>query len=157
MTHLIIMCSVPNYPAPCHKPRISSEDLYLCSLRSDSKLCKTELFPLTTSINCVHYSVKYAIWCLAHPKYAIRVCSIQGVPRKGSHFKIRVTQEIFSLEIQFINAINNGSACSVLFLRTTGLFPARRKILEHETWSISKNFKSCASLTFEQAQAKATD
>ena len=32
-----------------------------------------------------------------------------------------------------INAINNGSACSVLFLSTTGLFLARRKILEHET------------------------
>ena len=32
-------------------------------------------------------------------------------------------------------AINNGSACSVLFLSTTGLFPARRKILEHETQS----------------------
>ena len=29
--------------------------------------------------------------------------------------------------------INNGSACSGLFLRTTGLFPARIKILEHET------------------------
>ena len=34
-----------------------------------------------------------------------------------------------------INAITNGSACSVLFLSTTGLFPARRKILEHETQS----------------------
>ena len=30
-------------------------------------------------------------------------------------------------------AINNGLACSVLFLSTTGLFPACRKILEHET------------------------
>ena len=27
----------------------------------------------------------------------------------------------------FIKAINNGSACSVLFLRMTGLFPAGRK------------------------------
>ena len=32
------------------------------------------------------------------------------------------------------NAINNVSACSELFLSTTGLFPARRKILEHETF-----------------------
>ena len=30
-----------------------------------------------------------------------------------------------------LNAINNGSACSVLFLSTTGLFPALRKTLEH--------------------------
>ena len=28
-----------------------------------------------------------------------------------------------------VKAINNGSACSVLFLSTTGLFPAQRKIL----------------------------
>ena len=28
-------------------------------------------------------------------------------------------------------AINNGSACSVLFLNTSGLFPARRKTFEH--------------------------
>ena len=28
-------------------------------------------------------------------------------------------------------AINNGSACSVMFLRTPGLFPALRKTLEH--------------------------
>ena len=28
---------------------------------------------------------------------------------------------------KIINAINNVSACSVLFLSTTGLFPARRK------------------------------
>ena len=28
-----------------------------------------------------------------------------------------------------IKAINNGSACSVLFLSSTGLFPAHRKIL----------------------------
>ena len=32
-------------------------------------------------------------------------------------------------------AINSGSACSVLFLSTTDLFPARRKILEHESQS----------------------
>ena len=30
-----------------------------------------------------------------------------------------------------INAINNVSACSLLFLSTAGLFPARRKISEH--------------------------
>ena len=35
--------------------------------------------------------------------------------------------------VYYINAINNGSACSVLFLSTTGLFPARINILEHET------------------------
>ena len=27
----------------------------------------------------------------------------------------------------YLNAIKNGSACSVLFLSTTGLFPGRRK------------------------------
>ena len=31
-----------------------------------------------------------------------------------------------------VTAINNVSACSVLFLSMTELFPARRKILEHE-------------------------
>ena len=30
-----------------------------------------------------------------------------------------------------LNVINNGSACSVLFLSTTELFPALRKTLEH--------------------------
>ena len=39
-----------------------------------------------------------------------------------------------------VKAINNGSACSVLFLSTTGLFPARRKILEHETLSSDLTF-----------------
>ena len=29
-----------------------------------------------------------------------------------------------------VKAINNGSACSVLFLSTTGLSPTRRKILD---------------------------
>ena len=38
-----------------------------------------------------------------------------------------------------LNAINNGSACSILFLSTTGLFPARRKILGHET---QNNFRA---------------
>ena len=33
-----------------------------------------------------------------------------------------------------IETINNGSACSVLFLSTTGLFPAGRKVLEHDTF-----------------------
>ena len=32
-----------------------------------------------------------------------------------------------------IKAINNGSACSLLFLSTTGWFLARRKIQQHET------------------------
>ena len=34
-----------------------------------------------------------------------------------------------------LNAINNGSACLVLFLNTPGLFPALRKTLEHSTAS----------------------
>ena len=38
------------------------------------------------------------------------------------------------------NAINNVTACSVLFLSTTRLFPARRKILEHETQSSALMF-----------------
>ena len=38
------------------------------------------------------------------------------------------------------NAINNGSACSVLFLSTAGLFPAHRKILEHETQSSAQTY-----------------
>ena len=37
-------------------------------------------------------------------------------------------------------AINNGLACSVLCLSTTGLFPARRKISEHETQSSALMF-----------------
>ena len=37
-------------------------------------------------------------------------------------------------------AINNGSACSVLFLSTAGSFPARRKILEYETQSSALMF-----------------
>ena len=41
-------------------------------------------------------------------------------------------------------AINNGLACSVLFLSTTGLFPARRKILEHETQSSALTFSKCS-------------
>ena len=42
---------------------------------------------------------------------------------------------VYLLKFSSVNAINNGSACSVLFLSTTGLFPARRKILEHKTQS----------------------
>ena len=34
-----------------------------------------------------------------------------------------------------LNIINNGSACSELFLSTPGLFPALRKTLEHSTAS----------------------
>ena len=34
-----------------------------------------------------------------------------------------------------LNTINNGSACSVLFLSTPELFPALRKTLEHSTAS----------------------
>ena len=37
-------------------------------------------------------------------------------------------------------AINNGLACSVLLLSTTGLFLARRKTLEHETQSNALKF-----------------
>ena len=32
-----------------------------------------------------------------------------------------------------LNAINNGSACSVLFFSAPGLFPALTKTLEHST------------------------
>ena len=39
-----------------------------------------------------------------------------------------------------LNAINNGSACSVLFLSTPGLFPALRKTLEHSTASRALKF-----------------
>ena len=37
------------------------------------------------------------------------------------------------------NAINNGSACSVLFLSMTGLFSECRKFLEHQTQSKKGN------------------
>ena len=39
-----------------------------------------------------------------------------------------------------LNAINNGSAYSVLFLNTPGLFPALRKTLEHSTASRALKF-----------------
>ena len=39
-----------------------------------------------------------------------------------------------------LNAINNGSTCSVLFLSTPGLFPALRKTLEHSTASRALKF-----------------
>ena len=39
-----------------------------------------------------------------------------------------------------LNAINNASACSVLFLSTPGLFPALRKTLEHEMQSSALKF-----------------
>ena len=39
-----------------------------------------------------------------------------------------------------LNAINNSSACSVLFLSTPGLFPALRKTLEHSTASRALKF-----------------
>ena len=39
-----------------------------------------------------------------------------------------------------LNAINNGSACSVLFLRPPGLFPALRKTLEYSTGSRALKF-----------------
>ena len=47
------------------------------------------------------------------------------------------------------NAINIGSACSVLFLSTTGLFPARRKILEHETQLSALMFFKVLETTLE--------
>ena len=37
----------------------------------------------------------------------------------------------FKIEHLSVKSINNGSVCSVLYLSTTGLFPARRKILQH--------------------------
>ena len=39
-----------------------------------------------------------------------------------------------------LNAIDNGSACSVLFLSTPGLFPALRKTLEHSIASRAVKF-----------------
>ena len=39
-----------------------------------------------------------------------------------------------------VKAINNGSACSVLFLSMTWLFPASRKVLEHKTQSSALMF-----------------
>ena len=45
-----------------------------------------------------------------------------------------------STETSSHKAINNGSACLVLFLSTTGLFPEGRKILEHETQSRALTF-----------------
>ena len=39
-----------------------------------------------------------------------------------------------------LNAINNGSACSVLFLSTPRLFPALRKTLEQSTASRALKF-----------------
>ena len=39
-----------------------------------------------------------------------------------------------------LNAINNVSACSVLFLSTPGLFPALRKTIEHSTASRAEKF-----------------
>ena len=46
-----------------------------------------------------------------------------------------------------LNAINNGSACSVLFLSTPGLFPALRKTLEHSTASRALKFFSVLDTT----------
>ena len=42
------------------------------------------------------------------------------------------------------NTINNGSACSVWFLSTTGLCPPRLKMLEHETQSSALTFSLSA-------------
>ena len=39
-----------------------------------------------------------------------------------------------------LNAVSNGSACSVLFLSTPGLFPALSKTLEHSTASRALKF-----------------
>ena len=47
--------------------------------------------------------------------------------------KFRLLRISESIRAYANNAINNVSACSVLFLSTTGLFPACRQILEHET------------------------
>ena len=58
----------------------------------------------------------------------------------------KVLWKAYKLNFMMNNAINNGSACSVLFLSTTGLFPARRKILEHETqWSVLMFFLSAGN------------
>ena len=52
------------------------------------------------------------------------------------HLKLRFLKNLLDLAD---NAINIGSSCSVLFQSTTGLCPARRKILEHEAQSIAGN------------------
>ena len=56
---------------------------------------------------------------------------------KGHHGRLTLNWRPLYLpsKVASINAINNVSACLVLFLSTTGLFPARRKLLEHETQS----------------------
>ena len=48
-----------------------------------------------------------------------------------------------------IKTINNSSACSVLFLSTTRLFPAHRKKLEHETQSNALTFLSVLETILE--------
>ena len=42
-------------------------------------------------------------------------------------------QELYVADRFSTDGVNNVSACSLLLLSTTGLFPAGRKILEHET------------------------
>ena len=54
--------------------------------------------------------------------------------------KLLLSEESKITYLELNNAINNVSACSVLFLSTTGLFPARIKILEHEMQSSALTF-----------------
>ena len=53
---------------------------------------------------------------------------------------VHCRQLILKLNGNCQNAINNGSACSVLFLSTPGLFPALRKTLKHSTASRALKF-----------------
>ena len=60
-------------------------------------------------------------------------------PQSVSFFSTRMLKQLSAITAN-VNAINNVSACSVLFLSMTGLFPARRKILEHDTQSSALMF-----------------
>ena len=66
-------------------------------------------------------------------------------PLKNSWKKARKLTGNTRLQLVFsIKTINNGSAYSVLFLSTRGLFPVRRNILERETQSSVLTFSLSA-------------
>ena len=53
----------------------------------------------------------------------------RGGGDRAGRFQLRTfkTKKCFLEQLSCDKAVNNGSTCSVLFLSTTGLFPARRK------------------------------
>ena len=53
-----------------------------------------------------------------------------------------------------LSAINDGSACSVLFLSTTGLFPVRRKISEHGTHCLLRYYPALVRLFLTNIQCE---